>query len=265
MLLPEGKIPSKPHQMHICFDLDNVSKPLFQWQMKSFVQWPLTWALIPQCLLSKCLFTHFATNVGDCIQISKFPNIQMHIWRYAYQRGHLSHVALLLLTSLPWNCSFKNHLSTCWKKCSFKRHLSTSFQAYPFQSLVRFDLIGKQLEGGWEVTRNKVCSECILLIMGLKPCLWITGLLISSWKVNPPEGSCFSHSKTAMFCYLFSLPRWKGEGQCSPHVPRKLYISSHQQPCWDPLAGKTAPLLLLSFSSREPLLKIFCFWCICID
>lgn len=80
MLLPGGKTPSKPHQKYISFDMDNISKPLFQWQIESFVQWPLTWALIPWSLLSKCSLTHFATDVGDRIQISKYPNVWEGIW-----------------------------------------------------------------------------------------------------------------------------------------------------------------------------------------
>lgn len=97
------KYPPKP-KGYISFNVDNTSRPLFQWQIKSLVRWTLTRVLKPRSLFSICLFAHSATDVDDSIQIS---------WSI---REHLSHIGLLLLTSLPpSNLFLSKHLSTCYQ------------------------------------------------------------------------------------------------------------------------------------------------------
>lgn len=53
------KYPPKPIKVYISFDLDNISRPLFHWQIRSFVQWTLTRELLPWSWFSICFFTHF--------------------------------------------------------------------------------------------------------------------------------------------------------------------------------------------------------------
>ena len=149
------KYPPKPIKVYISFGSDNISRPLFQWQIKSFVQWTLTWVLIPLSLFSVCPFAHFATNVDDSIQIP---------WCI---RKHLSQVGLLLLTSLqpvPFKTSF---------------HMLPD---KPGQILLWLwsSLDWGQLEDG--ESQGKVRSECICPSRDWNHVCKSQSLLISSWK-----------------------------------------------------------------------------------
>lgn len=228
--------------MYIFLDMDNISKPLFQWQIKSFVQWPLTWALIPWSLLSESLFTHFATNVGDNIQISKYPNAREGFWA-------------------TQDCFF-------WPPSLETVPLETPFHVLPDKpGRVWSGWEAAWTRGSWRMGSHRAkCAQSGFAhhriettsvnhrhfqqaLEKLNPWHWVP------WReLHLPQ----QNSKS-----LFPLPRYKGEGQCS-WLPTQCKGNWTSFPISDH-AGKTAPLLLLSLSSRESLLKTFWFWCICID
>lgn len=224
MLLPEGKIPSKPHQMYIFFDMDNISKPLFQWQIKSLVKWPLTWALIPWPSLSKCLLTHFVTNAGDSIQISKYPNVWEGIWA-------------------TWDCFF-------WPPYLEIIPLKTS-------SHVPADKPGQVWSdceaAGIGKSQDKLCSEGICPSQDWNRVCKSQALLISSWKIKSLalsllKGGAFPTAKQQ--CVIFPLCQGRKEKDNAPDSPHSagetvnLFSTTQRSTGWKN-SSTASPLIIL--------------------
>lgn len=56
--------------MYISFDVNSISRLLFQWPIESFVQWTLALVLIPPHLFSICLLAFTGTSIDDGIKMS---------------------------------------------------------------------------------------------------------------------------------------------------------------------------------------------------
>lgn len=124
--------------------------------------------------------------------------------------------------------------------------------------------------GIWK-SQDKVCSDCICPSRGWNRVCKSQALLKSSWKIKSLalsllEGGTSPTAKQQRVIFpLCQGRKEKDNVPNSPHSARETVNLFPSAPTPRSTGWKNSSTALLSLSSREPLLKIFCFWCICID